>query len=112
VVLGGGSGLVVLVSVLVPIRMADPHRRGSNPGEDGGPVGGLVWLMLGLLAVVAAPTAWLLYQGTRAGDPAMLWSATPVGVASGLLLAWVLGRLAHRRLAARGPELLARVGTA
>lgn len=112
VVLGGGSGLVVLVSVLVPIRMADPHRRGGNPAEDGGPVGGLVWLMLGLLAVVAAPTAWLLYQGTRAGDAAMLWSATPVGVLSGLLLAWALGRLAHRRLAARGPELLARLGTA
>lgn len=110
VVLGGGAGLIVLVSVLVPVRMADPHRRGGNPGSDGGPVGGLVWLTLGLLAVVSAPTAALLWCGTRAGSATLLWSATPVGVASGVLLGWGLGRLAHRRLARRGPELLARLG--
>jgi ABC-2 type transport system permease protein len=112
VVLGGGAGLIVLVSVLVPVRMADPHRRGGNPGSDGGPIGGLIWLTLGLLAVVSAPTTALLWYGVRAGSPTLLWSATPVGVASGVLLAWGLGRLAHRRLARRGPELLARLGQA
>ncbi|HEX5542585.1 MAG TPA: hypothetical protein VFX60_13675 [Micromonospora sp.] len=110
-VLGGGAGLIVLVSVYAPIRMPDPHRRGSNPGEDGGALSGLIWLMLGLMALAAAPALAVTVMGARAGSVGLLWAGTPVGLATGALLFWGLGHLAHRRLAGRGPELLQQIGT-
>ena len=107
VTLGAGAGLMLLVSVYVPIRMTDPHRRGSNPGQDGGSLAGLVWLVLPFVALAAAPVITLL----AIGGPMLQWSGAPAGIAIGALLAWGLGRMAYRRLAARGPELLAKVGT-
>jgi ABC-2 type transport system permease protein len=101
--LGAGVGLLILISVFVPIRITDPHRRGSNPGQDGGALGGLVWLVLPAVALAAAPVIALVVV---AG-----WVAVPAGIAIGALLAWWLGRLAYRRLAAKGPELLTKVGT-
>ncbi len=111
-VLGAGAGLVVLVSVFVPVRMPDPHRRGNNPGQDAGPISGLIWLMLGLLAAAATPSFAITMTGAITGNGALLWAGAPVGLATGVLLAWGLGRVAHRRLATRGPELLHRIGTA
>ena len=106
-----GAGLMLFVSVYVPIRMTDPHRRGSNPGQDGGSLAGLVWLVLPVVAVASAPVITLLAIGQAENDPLLQWAGTPAGIAIGALLAWVLGRMAYRRLAARGPELLAKVGT-
>jgi ABC-2 type transport system permease protein len=109
--LGAGMGLMLLVSVYVPIRITDPHRRGSNPGQDGGAFAGLVWLVLPVIALAAAPVITLLAVGTANDDPLLQWGGTPAGIAIGALLAWGLGRLAYRRLAAKGPELLTKVGT-
>jgi ABC-2 type transport system permease protein len=111
VVLGAGAGLVVLVSVYVPIRITDPHRRGSNPGQDGGAIAGLIWLAIGALAVLSAPVLALLGLGQARHDHALMWTASPAGIAIGPLLAWGFGRLAARRLARKGTELLARIGT-
>ncbi|MEU1841528.1 hypothetical protein [Micromonospora chersina] len=105
VTLGAGVGLMLLISVYVPIRMTDPHRRGSNPGHDGGSLAGLVWLVLPVLAVAAAPAIVLV----AVGPP---WVGVAAGFAIGGLLAWGLGRLAYRRLGTHGPELLAKVGKA
>jgi ABC-2 type transport system permease protein len=111
VTLGAGAGLMLFVSVYVPIRMTDPHRRGSNPGQDGGSLAALVWLVLPVVAVASAPVITLLVIGQAKNDPLLQWAGTPAGIAIGALLAWILGRMAYRRLAARGPELLAKVGT-
>jgi ABC-2 type transport system permease protein len=102
--LGAGAGLVVLISVCVPIRLTDPHRRGSNPGQDGGALAGLVWLVLPAMAVAATPVIVLVALGFPAFGVA-------AGIAIGALLGWGFGRLAYRRLESRGPELLTKVGT-
>ncbi len=108
--LGGGAGLVVLLSVFaaypMPSSQASPFAAGNNPG--------LLRMLqqLGialLLAVVALPPAVVVFVGSRAGVPAVSWLGVPVGIAVGAVLFWWWGALAGRRLAARGPELLAAV---
>jgi ABC-2 type transport system permease protein len=44
--------------------------------------------------------------GTTRGSAALQWAGVPVGIASGVLCAWLLGEIARRQLAARGPDLL------
>ena len=55
----------------------------------------------------------LLHDGPDGGGCAKLvvtlWLGVPVGVATGGACWYLFGRLAHRRLAERGPELLARL---
>lgn len=109
VVLGGGAGLIVLLSVFtgypLPDQRANPFAAGGNPGVV------RVLTQLGislLLGVTAVPVVVLLILG---GDnPVLRWSAVPVGIAIGSVLFWWWGRIAHQRLAARGPEILALVG--
>ncbi|GIF49042.1 ABC-2 type transport system permease protein [Asanoa ferruginea] len=110
VVLLGGAGLLILFSVLMPIRIADPHLRGNNPGSDGGAISGIVWLSLIALVVVASPALALLITGTVRHSEVLRWSAVPVSVVLGVGLAWGFGRLAITRLTRRGPELLAKLG--
>ncbi|SFI27987.1 ABC-2 type transport system permease protein [Streptosporangium canum] len=52
--LGGGAGVTVLVSVLRPVPMTDPHRRGGNLLENGTDFA-QVLLVLVLTAATAAP---------------------------------------------------------
>ncbi|HEX4362739.1 MAG TPA: hypothetical protein VH141_34735 [Pseudonocardia sp.] len=108
--LGGGAGTVVLISVLAPAPM--PNQRRGNPFTASGQVGGfgLAMTRIGLspLQLAAAlPPPVLLVLGVAADLPVATWLAVPVGVASGVTTAWWRGRSAHRRLAERGPELLA-----
>ncbi len=109
-VLGGGAGLLVFISVFMPVRIADPHKRGTNPGSDGSGFSGIVWFALITLAVLAAPPLALLITGTMHDDDLLRWAATPVSLVLGPALAWGLGRLAITRLTNRGPELLAKLG--
>ncbi|GIF74539.1 hypothetical protein [Asanoa siamensis] len=110
VVLGGGAGLLVLISVFMPMRIADPHKRGSNPGSDGGGLSGIVWLALLSMTLLASPALALLIVGTVRDDAVLRWLATPVSLVLGVALAVGLGRLAVTRLTRRGPELLAKLG--
>ncbi|GIF64425.1 hypothetical protein Ais01nite_24600 [Asanoa ishikariensis] len=109
-VLGAGAGLLVFVSVFMPVRVADPHKRGNNPGADGAGFSGIVWFALIAQAVLAAPSLALLITGTMWDDELLRWAATPVSLALGVALFWGLGRLAITRLTRRGPELLAKLG--
>ncbi|TCC43562.1 hypothetical protein [Kribbella sindirgiensis] len=99
--LGGAAGLVVACSVYAAVPTTDAHKRSGNPlnsGENEGETMGIVYVMLVLVAATCAPALILaLYTG---------WWGVPVGVLSGVLAWWYFGRVAARRLDARGPELL------
>ncbi|MEV6302527.1 hypothetical protein AB0M02_24145 [Actinoplanes sp. NPDC051861] len=97
--LGGGAGVIVLISVLRPVPMTDPHKRGGNLLENGTDFT-QVLLMLILVAATAAPA----YLTVRYGPP---WAGAAVGLVSGVALAWLLGDIAARRLEQSGPDLLA-----
>jgi ABC-2 type transport system permease protein len=106
--LGGGAGIVVLLSVVtaypMPDQKASPFATGGSPG--------LLRLLVQvgitlLLAVVALPVVAVVLAGELTGLPAVSWLGVPVGVVVGAVLFWWWGALAGRRLAARGPEVLA-----
>lgn len=108
--LGGGAGLVVVLSVFaaypMPDQKASPFASGGNPG--------LLRLLtqIGialLLAVGALPVVAVEVIGQAADLPVVSWLGIPVGIAVGMLLFWWWGGIAGRRLDTRGPELLAQV---
>ena len=106
--LGGGAGLIVVLSVYagypMPDQRSNPFAAGGNPGL----VRALLQIGIALLlGVVALPEAAVAVLGS--GTPAVQWLAVPLGAAVGVGCWWWWGRLAQRRLAARGPELLADV---
>ncbi|MBA8826311.1 ABC-2 type transport system permease protein [Saccharopolyspora lacisalsi] len=113
VLLGAGSGLVLLMSVFAAFPMPD-QRKNSNPlsagGRPGCARGALQLAMGGLLVLVAVPPAALLIAGTVTDSALLRWLAVPVGLAVGAATSWWWGGLAINRLRARGPELLAEVG--
>ncbi|GAB2680878.1 hypothetical protein [Kribbella swartbergensis] len=99
--LGGAAGLVVACSVFAAVPTTDAHKRSGNPlnsGENEGETMGVVWLMLILVSLTAGPAL----------AAALVWSwwGVPVGLATGVLAWWYLGRLTITRLEQRGPELL------
>jgi ABC-2 type transport system permease protein len=99
--LGGAAGLTVACAVYAAIPTTDAHKRSGNPlnsGENEGEAMGIVYVMLVLVALTAAPA---LVVALSAG-----WWGVPVGVLTGVLAWWYFGLLAARRLDARGPELL------
>jgi ABC-2 type transport system permease protein len=108
--LGGGAGLVVLLSVYagypMPDQRASPFASGGSPGL----LRTLLQLGIGLLlAVVSLPVVAVVLVGEVAGMPVVSWLGVPVGIGLGVLTFWWWGALAARRLAARGPELLGQV---
>jgi ABC-2 type transport system permease protein len=99
--LGGAAGLILLSSVYSPVPTTDAHKRSGNPlnsGENEGETMGLVYVMLVLVSLTAAPALFAAL--------AWSWWGIPVGLATGVLTWWYFGRLAVRRLERRGPELL------
>lgn len=104
-VLGAGAGLTVLHSVYRPTAMVDPHKRGDDMFDHS-----IDWsqfmLLLVALVVVTAPVWGLVWLAVRQQAIWPQWAA--LGAAVPLAVACYLGfgALAHRRLAARGPELL------
>ncbi|GGP88735.1 transporter [Streptosporangium pseudovulgare] len=101
--LGGGAGVTVLVSVLRPVPLADPHRRGGNLLENGTDFA-QVLLVLILTAATAAPA----YFAVRLGP---VWAGPVTGLVGGAAMAWLLGRLAATRLESSAPELLLHLRT-
>jgi ABC-2 type transport system permease protein len=109
--LGAGAGAVVLSSVLAPFPV--PAGRNRNPFVGTGSYGfahiGVRLAITMAQLVVAVPALALVALGATGVLPAATWLAVPVGIACGVATAWWWGRIAYRRLAERGPELLAAV---
>lgn len=108
--LGGGAGLVVILSVFtayaMPDRKGSPFAAGSSPGF----VRGLTQLaIMLLLIVVALPVVAVVIIGSLLDSLVVEWLGVPLGIAIGVWLYWWWGGIASRRLATRGPELLATV---
>jgi hypothetical protein len=104
-VLGGSCGLLAVIWVAALVPGPDAHHRPDNPMDHGdatGPANLMFWT--GLLPAV--PPVGLLLAGTLLHNGTLRWAAVPVGIATGALLAWWLGRAGSRRLERRGPELL------
>lgn len=103
--LGGTTGLLVLLAVLHLIPVRDPYKRRGSLLEDGiDPL--QVLLMAGLSALTAAPAGAVVWAGGQLHSPALQWVGVPVGIVTGACCVWGFGQLAYRRLEARGPELL------
>jgi ABC-2 type transport system permease protein len=103
--LGTGAGLLVANSVERLVPMTDPHKRGDDLFEHG-----ISWWQFMSLVIatvfLVAPASSLVVLGMYLGLEWMQWIGVPAGLASGILYYWWFGRLAYRRLEARGPELL------
>ncbi|QLQ35372.1 hypothetical protein [Micromonospora robiginosa] len=103
--LGGGAGLAVHSSVFGLVPGPDAHKRPSNPLERADTTGrSNVLFWVGLLP--PAPALTLVYLGTRFDSPWLTWSGVPVGVLTGVAVAWALGAAAARKLGADGSDLL------
>ncbi|WP_422745133.1 hypothetical protein ACN27B_12875 [Micromonospora sp. WMMD754] len=103
--LGGGAGLIVHSSVYGLVPGPDAHKRPTNPLERADTTGRsnvLFWIGL----VPPAPALAVVYLGTRLDQPWVSWAGLPVGVLTGVAVAWVLGGLAIRKLTEDGPDLL------
>jgi hypothetical protein len=103
--LGGGVGLAVFTSVVALAPGPDAHKRPDNPLEQAEtPWQSQVLFWVGLLPPI--PAVVIVVLGTVFNSAALLWAGGPVGLATGVLLGWWLGRLAINRLRAYGPEML------
>ena len=108
--LGGGAGLVVVLSVFtaypMPDQRASPFAAGGSPGL----IRAVTQLGISLLlAVVVLPVVALVVLGRIADQPVVSWLGLPVGIVIGVLTFWWWGAIAARRLVDRGPEVLGQV---
>ncbi|MFC4063431.1 hypothetical protein [Actinoplanes subglobosus] len=104
--LGGGAGLIVLVSVFALVPVLEPRRRSGNPLEAG-PIFGQVIGTLLLVCLTTVPAVAVAWAGTSLDRPLLTWAAVPVALVTGVWLTLWGGRAAAARLSATGPELLA-----
>ncbi|WP_370012088.1 hypothetical protein UIS43_27400 [Nocardiopsis sp. LDBS0036] len=101
---GVGSGLALLLSVVALSPGVDPQLRVD--ANDSGDNTVQVWIALAALPVLCAPSVLAAVFLSLWGLP---WLAVPVGVLNGGFVAWLLGRVAYRRLEARLPETFTRI---
>ncbi|MER5895367.1 hypothetical protein [Streptomyces sp. NPDC001876] len=103
--LGGGIGMMAYASVTALVPGPDAHRRPDSPLDRADTTGPSNMLFFAAL-LPALPAAGLVTLGTVLDNAVVSWLGVPVGVATGVLLARWLGRVAADRLTANGPELL------
>ncbi|MDM5248417.1 hypothetical protein [Lysinibacillus sp. G4S2] len=109
--LGGGAGLILFLSVYKIIPVTDPHRRGRGTIVSGDDMNAGELLLTNLLLLVlllfaSIPTLIIVTLGTLLHQNWLKWTGVPMGVCTGLLIAWYFGRLAYRRLETHGPDIL------
>lgn len=103
--IGGGAGLVAWTSVTMLTPGPDPHQRADNPLDTSDDIG-TGFLMFMMVLIPPLVPAAVLIAAHQSDDEVLGWSALPLSIATGVLVAWWLGRAAYRTLQDRGPELL------
>jgi hypothetical protein len=103
--LGGGAGLLPLVSVDQLVPGPDPREHRDSPLEHGD-LTGVAFVTMLLALGTALPALGTVILGVTLDIEALLWLGVAVGVSTGVAAYVLLGRSAARRLAERGPELL------
>jgi ABC-2 type transport system permease protein len=103
--LGGAAGLMALVSVTGAAPVPEVARRSGNllAAADNT---GQAFLMLFAVPLTTLPATAVVLAGVLLDSALLRWAGVPVGIATGLALAWWLGQLAVRKLESGGPELL------
>lgn len=104
-IVGGATGLLPIASLVAVLPL----------DANGGPAPAWpvkVYAAMVLTLLTAAPTAAVLIAGAITGSTATQWAAVPVGVASGLLAAGLLGRAATIRLRRRGVAIVEQLSAA
>jgi ABC-2 type transport system permease protein len=86
----------------------DPRQRAENPLDRQEGIGNAFLVFFAAL-LPPLPAAGVVLAGTLRDDATLRWAGVPVGLATGVLMAWWLGRIAYQRLRASGPELLFRL---
>lgn len=100
--LGGAAGLGILLAVTTPAPL--PEHRGGDPldlGDD--PTTGGNLMLHGVVMSLAVPVLAIPALIATGALPAF---GVVVGIATGVLIAWLGGALAVRRLERAGPETL------
>ena len=109
--LGSGAGVIALVSVLRMAPVTDAHRRGrgiimSGDDMDAGQLQVHGFLSLALMMALAAPASAVTLLGSAQHRLDLQWGGVALGLSTGLAVSWWFGRLAYRRLATKGPDML------
>ncbi|RDI66601.1 ABC-2 type transport system permease protein [Nocardia pseudobrasiliensis] len=111
VLLGVGIATAIYLSVYAAYPL--PQQRGNPFGGGGANPGcsrALVQLVVGLGQIIlCAPVIVVLGIGSYLHNWVVQWLGVPVGIAVGAGAAVVAARVVEKRVAARGPELLAEV---
>lgn len=102
--IGVGNGMASLLSVVTVTPGVDPHKRVD--ANDTGDTQVQVWIMLLAVPLLSTPTLAVLVWGALQEAP---WWSVPVALLNGASAAWLLGRIAHRRLERRLPETFTRI---
>lgn len=103
--LGGGSGLLIWVSVVSLVPGPDPHKSKNTP-MDHGDVTGQSFMTFFLVALAMCPALGVAWAGHALDLPILLWASVPVGLFTGVFCHVTLGSVAARKLRDDGPDLL------
>ncbi len=103
--LGGATGIAILVAVMAAAPVPEAARRSGNllAGADNV---GQAFATFFLIPLVAIPPVLVLLLGQSQDNMALSWLGLPVGIATSVLVAYALGTIAVRKLETSGPELL------
>ncbi|MFC7623391.1 hypothetical protein [Microlunatus sp. GCM10028923] len=105
---GVASGLAILISAVAVSPGVDPRRR-VGPNDAGGDLTLQANLAIWLTVLLITPTAGALVVGYLALPPWGPWLAIVVGMISGWLGYWLLGRMTISYLTDRLPTLFTRI---
>ncbi|MGB3305794.1 MAG: hypothetical protein WBA63_06395 [Thermomicrobiales bacterium] len=103
--LGAGAGAMIVISVRGVVPVPEESRRSGNLMAAADNTGQSFLAMI-LVAIAMLPAAFTVFSGLSLDNWLLEWLGMPIGIATGIFVAWWGGRIAIHDLETRGPELL------